>query len=64
MPVSKNALNNKSFKTHERASFMCYLLVSFTFIDLSWYIRTVIVHNIAENNGQSSPTKECFGTFL
>ena len=62
MPVSKYTLNNKSFKQFERTCFKCLLLVSFVFIDLAWH-RTVIVHNNAENNGQSSPIQECFRTF-
>ena len=64
MPVIKYTLNNKSFKQFERTSFKCLLLVSFSFIDLAWHRRTVIVHNNAENNGQSSTMKKCFQTFL
>ena len=64
MVVSKYTLNNKSFKQLERTIFKGLLLVSFAFIDLAWHIRTVIVHNNAEKNGQSSPMKECFRTFL
>ena len=47
MLVSKDALNNKSFKTIDGANFKCLLLLLFTFIDLAWYGRTVIVHNNA-----------------
>ena len=64
MPVNKYTLNNKSFNKIKGTCFKCLLLVSFAFIDLAWHIRTLIVHNNAENNGQSSPMKECFRTFL
>ena len=39
-------LNSSLFrvKTLERDCFKCLLLVSFAFIDLAWYIKTVIVH--------------------
>ena len=46
MPIN-NALNKKSFKTLERASFKSLLVVSFAFIVLTWHIRTVILHNNA-----------------
>ena len=64
MPVSKYTLNDKSFNLFERTRFKCLLLVSFAFIDLAWNRTTVIVHSNAENNGQSSPMKYCFRTFL
>ena len=47
IPVGKYALNNKRFKNPVRINFKGLLLVSLASTDMTWHIRTVIVHTNA-----------------